>query len=100
MIIEFDKPDFDMNTLVMSVNSALGKKPSKLRLPYRAGMLAGFSCDVLSKVIKKELPISRVRIKKFCATTQFKTRTNLAGFKRSVSLQDGLEKVIKAEFIK
>jgi len=74
MLNYIDKPDFDMNTLVGTVNSKLGKSGStKIRLPYALGLAAGYGFDLLARLTGKNFPISSIRIKKFCATTQFDT---------------------------
>ena len=66
-----------MNDLVQLVRHALPVESaslalmSRIRLPYELGMWAGHGCDVLTKVTGRQLPISAVRVQKFCATTQF-----------------------------
>lgn len=93
-----DKPDFDMNTLVTTVNNALNKTTPNIRIPYTFGLFAGYLFDFLSKCTKKEYPISSIRVKKFCAKTQFKSNTNYLGFKKPYTLEDGLSKTVKNEF--
>ncbi|WP_205597649.1 NAD(P)-dependent oxidoreductase [Paraferrimonas sp. SM1919] len=95
-----DKPDFNMNKLVSVVNSALGKTGSVLRLPYWLGLLAGYGFDLLAKLTGKELPVSSIRVKKFCARTQFKSNTDYLGFIAPVSLEQGLSNTVKNEFTK
>lgn len=93
-----DKPDFNMNMLVSVVNKALGKTGSVLRLPYSLGLLGGYIFDLLTKLTGRELPISSIRVKKFCARTQFKSRTDYLGFKPPYTLEEGLSKTVKYEF--
>ncbi len=93
-----DKPDFDMNSLVNTVNVALGKTSKTFHLPYWIGLMIGHSSDILSKITKREFPISSIRVKKFCARTQFKTSTNYLGFKQPYNLTDGIERTVKHEF--
>ncbi len=93
-----DKPDFDMNTLVNVVTKSLNKQGRSLRLPYTIGLIAGFAFDIIAKLTSKELPVSSVRIRKFCATTQFNTKTNLCGFNAPVSLKSGLARTVSTEF--
>ena len=95
-----DKPDFNMNKLVSVVNTALGKSGKVLRLPYAFGLFAGYCFDLLSKVTGKEFPVSSIRVKKFCARTQFKSNTDYLSFKPPVSLEDGLSSTVKNEFLK
>lgn len=93
-----DKPDFNMNKLVSVANNALGKTGSVLRLPYSIGLLAGYVFDILAKLIGKDLAISSIRVKKFCARTQFKSSTDYLGFKPPYSLEEGLSRTVKNEF--
>lgn len=95
-----DKPDFSMNELTNVICLALGRKKNNIRIPYFLGILGGYCFDVLSKLIGKELTISSIRIKKFCARTQFKS-TNLQklSFVAPVSLEKGIANTVKNEFL-
>jgi hypothetical protein len=54
-------------------------------------MLGGYGFDVLSKVTGKKFPVSAVRVKKFCATTQFDaTQAHSSGFIAPYTLSEGL----------
>jgi nucleoside-diphosphate-sugar epimerase len=95
-----DKPDFDMNTLVSEVNRILGKSSKLFHWPYWLGYFGGLYFDVLAKILRRKLPISSIRVKKFCANTLFdSTNIKTTGFKAPVSLIDGLERTITYEFI-
>jgi nucleoside-diphosphate-sugar epimerase len=96
-----DKPDFDMNTLVKHVRGMIGKQAAVgIRIPYWMGFLGGKCFDLLAFVTKKKLPISSIRIKKFCATTQFSSsKLDTIGFKPPVSLSEGLARTIRFEFL-
>lgn len=95
-----DKPDFNMNTLVSQVRKNLGQNGSLVRMPEWLGMLGGYGFDALAKISGKKLPISSVRVKKFCATTQFSAeKLNSTGFKRPFTLEEGLERTLRYEFI-
>ena len=49
-----DKPDFDMNTLVTKVKSALGIDPKVgTRIPYLIGLIAGYSFDGIAKFTER-----------------------------------------------
>ena len=51
-------------------------------IPYWLGMLGGYGFDMLAFVTRKKLTVSSVRVKKFCATTEFDASKALAtGFK-------------------
>lgn len=95
-----DKPDFDMNELVYTVNKSLNKKTSSIKIPIALGLTGGYCFDLLATITNKEFPISSIRVKKFCARTQFKTQTDLADFRQPFSLEDGLSKTVKYEFRK
>lgn len=96
-----DKPDFDMNQLVAHVGIVLKKNIPSVHVPYFFGLMAGYGFDVLAKVTKKKLPVSSVRVRKFCATTQFASDKVLAsGFKAPFSLAEGLENTLLFEFVK
>jgi nucleoside-diphosphate-sugar epimerase len=96
-----DKPDLDMNSLVQLVRQTLGLSPGfSIRLPYTIGYAGGLLFDVVAAVTRRELPISAIRVKKFCATTQFcSVRLVSTGFVPPVLLKDGLARTIAHEFL-
>jgi nucleoside-diphosphate-sugar epimerase len=95
-----DTPDLNMNQLVQKVEETLEKKNPSIRLPYWLGMLGGYGFDILGKITGKKFPISSVRVKKFCATTQFNAeRAHNCGFHAPYSLSEGLENTLRYEFV-
>jgi nucleoside-diphosphate-sugar epimerase len=95
-----DKPDLNMNDLVRQVEISLNKKIPSLRLPYWLGYLGGFSFDLLARLTGKKYPISTVRIKKFCATTQFDSvAVHRTGFIAPYSISEGLHRTLQYEFL-
>ncbi len=95
-----DKPDLDMNTLISAVRQKLFMKNNVgLRFPKFLGIVIGYLADIISILIKKNLPISSVRVKKFMGTTQFASSVSSTGFIPTVSLEDGLAKTLHYEFI-
>ena len=95
-----DKPDFDMNTLVMSARKIIFNKNNiGIRLPVFFGVLVGYFADLVSKITNKKLPISTIRVKKFLNTTQFDSSVSETGFEPPYSLNEGLERTIKYEFL-
>lgn len=95
-----DKPDLNMNKLVGEVGKVLGKSGHTVKVPYLIGLLIGYGFDILAKVLGKKLSISSVRVRKFCATTQFDaTKTFSTGFKPIYSLEQSINKTIVYEFI-
>ena len=96
-----DKPDFDMNSLVIRVKKALGKEGIVgPRIPYWFGMLIGYSFDLLAKISSKKLPISSIRIQKFCKDSVYNTDIKNTEFKVPIDLQDAIESTIDYEFVK
>ena len=95
-----DKPDLSMNELLNVVGKSLGQNSSTIQIPYFLGMFGGYCFDVLGKITGKKLPISSVRVKKFCATTQFDaTKVLASGFKPPYTLSEGLDRTIQFEFV-
>lgn len=95
-----DKPDTNMNELVQQVERSLNKKLPAVRLPYWLGYIGGLSFDLLSKLTGKKFSVSAVRVKKFCATTQFDaTAAHNSGFKAPYTLSEGLHHTLHYEFL-
>lgn len=95
-----DKPDFTMNELVGHVSKVLNKHIPTTHFPYWLGMLGGYGFDLLAKITRKKLTVSSVRVKKFCATTQFDaTKVQQTGFKAPYTLGEGLARTLEFEFI-
>ena len=95
-----DKPDFSMNELVALVSRVLGRHIPSIHIPYWIGMCGGLVFDLLAKNSRKKLPISSVRVRKFCATTQFDAmKIQQSGFKVPYTLEEGLSKTLRFEFI-
>ena len=95
-----DKPDFSMNDLVSQVEKSLEKKLPAIKFPYWLGYLGGMGFDLISFVTRKKLTISAVRVKKFCATTQFDaTAVHHSGFIPPFTLSEGLHNTLHYEFL-
>lgn len=95
-----DKPDFTMNELVEHVEKVLNKHIPSTHFPYWMGMLGGYCFDVLAKLTGKKLSISSVRVKKFCATTQYDaTKVSQTNFKAPYTLGEGLARTLEFEFV-
>lgn len=94
-----DKRDFTTNDLVYHTGEVLHKKIPTMHIPYALGMLGGYGFDVLAWVLRRKLTISSVRVKKFCAVTQFdSTKAMSSGFVPPFSIEEGLKRTLKAEF--
>lgn len=95
-----DKPDLSTNELVSYTVKVLGKEIPTLRIPYWLGMMGGYAFDVLAFVVRRKLPISSIRVKKFCAVTQYdSTRAMATGFIPPYTLRAGLERMLAKEFL-
>jgi len=95
-----DKPDLTMNELIDVVGKSLERKIPSIKIPYFLGILGGYCFDILAKITNKKLSISSVRVKKFCATTQFDSSKVLElGFTPPYSLENGLDRTLKFEFV-
>lgn len=95
-----DKPDFTMNELVAHISKVLKKRILPTHLPYWLGMCGGKCFDLLAMITRKKLSVSSVRVKKFCATTQFDAKkAHSSGFKAPYSLGDGLANTLTFEFV-
>ncbi|MDR0435536.1 MAG: NAD-dependent epimerase/dehydratase family protein [Propionibacteriaceae bacterium] len=95
-----DKPDMSTNELVATIRGALGRDPKMtLRLPLWLGILGGRCFDLLAKLLRRELPISSIRIEKFAAETVVDTTAlEATGFARTFTLAEGLRRTVAAEF--
>ena len=95
-----DKPDLDMNTLIRRSRSVLfGKDNVGIRFPRWLGIIIGYGFDILSAVTGKTLSISSIRVMKFMGTTAFNTSVSKTTFKPSVTLEAGIERTLKYEFL-
>ena len=94
-----DPPDFSMEELVETILLALGRRPGiTVRIPYAVGYVGGVACDLISAVSGKRLPISAVRIRKFCSTTTFSSRrVQETGFRPPFGIRKALIETIRHE---
>ena len=94
-----DKPDLTMDALVTHVNSLLGRYPIiRLRLPFSIGLLISGIYDFVAKLTNKKLPISAIRVKKFCADSVYESKIGSTSFVAPAPLIEGLEKTIQIDF--
>ena len=94
-----DSPDFNMTELVSVVENKMKLKSPKIKLPFFMGMLSGYIFDLLALIFRKKLVVSSVRIKKFCATTQFDSSKAHLIFNAPYTLTEGLDKTLDHEFL-
>jgi nucleoside-diphosphate-sugar epimerase len=99
VFIYADKPDFNMVELVSVIEKKMNLRIPKIKIPYGLGILGGYGFDIMAKLLGKKLPISSVRVKKFCATTQFDSEKAHKEFKAPFTLEKGLNSTLENEFI-
>lgn len=91
-----DKPDLSVSELVTQAGITLKKKMTPIRIPYIIGYSGGLFLDIIAKMLNKKFPISAVRVKKFCATTQFSAdKLESVGFRAPYTLLEGLDATVK-----
>lgn len=96
-----DKPDFSTNDLVYHTGEILGKQIPSVKIPYWLGMCGGYGFDLLAFITRKKLNISSVRVKKFCAVTQYdSTKAMSSGFIPPYTMEEGLRNMLNEEFSK
>ena len=95
-----DTPDLTMNELVSQVRAKLkGKHGAGARLPYWLGLILGYTADLVAKISGKNLPVSSIRVKKFAASTEFRSaKARLDNFQTPFSVNDGVHRTLQSEF--
>ena len=94
-----DGPDMDTITLVEHIRKCLGKKGSAPKFPKSLAMMGGHLLDVVARISGRTFPISAIRVRKFCESTQFRAdRVKGTGFVPPYTLAEGLARTIAFEF--
>ena len=94
-----DKPDFSMTELVSVIQNKMNISVPKSKIPYWLGMFGGYGFDLLNLITRKKFSISSVRVKKFCATTQFNATKVHSSFNAPYTLKEGLDLTLEHEFL-
>ena len=94
-----DKPDYTMTELTHLIENKMNMNLPKQKIPYWLGVVIGNVFDIIGLITKKKFSISAVRVKKFCATTQFNADKVHGVFKAPYTLKEGLNKTLEHEFI-
>lgn len=94
-----DKPDFNMNELSAVIETKMKLSLPKTNIPYWLGLIGGYGFDLLALITQKKLSISSVRVKKFCATTQFDASKAHSSFEVPYTIEEGLNNTLEFEFI-
>lgn len=96
-----DTPNFTTNDLVYHTGNILQRKIPAIHIPYWLGMLGGYGFDAVAFILRRKLTISSVRVKKFCAVTQYESAKAMAsGFIPPYLMEEGLRQMLKSEFEK
>lgn len=96
-----DAPDLSMNELIRLIYHSMGShRQSLFRIPYSIGYSIGMIFDIFSTALGRKLPISRMRVRKFCSNSIFSTKSIEIGFKPRFSLVDSVHKTVKYEYKK
>jgi GlcNAc-P-P-Und epimerase len=94
-----DTPDLDTRTLVTTVNQAMGRERSTLRVPLFLAMAGAHLLDLFARITGRTFPISAIRIRKFTESTQVNgERLQGTGFKPEFTLSEGLARTVSNEF--
>ena len=88
-----------MNDLLSVIEKKLNFKLLKISLPMWLGIYLGYFIDLIAFILNKKFSISSVRIKKFCATTQFDSKKAMTVFKPPYTIKEGLNKTLDYEFL-
>ena len=95
-----NEPNLDMNELVFIIREQLRKKQGIIRLPYSMGLGLGYISDVVARITGRRLPISSIRVKKFCATTTFSSRfAERKRYPDAIPLREAIKGTVDEEFI-
>ena len=94
-----DKPDYSMSELIKIIEIKMKMKLPRIKIPLLFGMIVGLMFDFISLISKRNFLISSVRVKKFCATTQFDSYKVQKSFVPPYTLEEGLNKTLDFEFI-
>jgi len=95
-----DKPDLTTNDLVNHTSKILNKHIPSVKIPYTIGLIGGYVFDLLAFLTHKKLSISSVRVKKFCAVTKYDSSKAMSiGFTPPFTLEEGLKRMLEAEFL-
>lgn len=91
-----DEPIQSTGELVQAVYDGLEKTRPKWYLPLFVAYPLAFVLDVISALVKKDLPITAARIKKFCTATVFDSSSiRELGFRQPVDNKKAIATTIK-----
>lgn len=95
-----DGPDMSTAELVDYIQGCLGRSKKTLQIPKAVALAGGHLLDVVARATNRTFPISAIRVRKFCESTQFRAdRVAQLGFVPPFTLQEGLARTIQHEFV-
>jgi nucleoside-diphosphate-sugar epimerase len=96
-----DEPAQSMNDLLSFIKNCLFRDPHVgIKVPLQLGLLGGYLADAVAAATNTNLPISSIRVRKFCSNTHFTSLAHsFTDFHAPKSLLDGLRHTIESEFL-
>jgi GlcNAc-P-P-Und epimerase len=94
-----DGPDMTTRELVSHVRSCLARPGFTPTVPRSIAMAGALVLDRIARLTGKTFPISAIRIRKFCESTQFRADKARSEFTAPYSLHEGLARTIRSEFM-
>ena len=99
LILKAQDLDFSMIELIRAIEKIMSVKIPKVSLPIWLGIIGGNLFDLISTLTRRKFSISAVRIKKFCATTQFDASKAHSKFNAPYTIENGLKNTLSFEFV-
>ena len=95
-----DKPDLTVFELIKTITLNFNYKFRPFfKIPYFMAFAILSLLEPLTNLMRLKLPISIIRLKKFCSTTQFSSeKVSQTNFKPKYSIEQGIKNTIKFEF--
>lgn len=91
-----DTPNQNMNVIIKQIYSSMGRKHINLFVPRFFGLILGRIFDFLSLFSNTQFPISYIRIKKFCANSEYEKNIP-DNFSPPYTLNEAISKTILYE---
>jgi GlcNAc-P-P-Und epimerase len=95
-----DGPDMSTGELVEYIQDCLCIEKKRMQVPMAVALAGGHLLDVLARASNRTFPVSAIRVRKFCESTQFRAdRLSPSGFVPPYSLKEALTRTIRHEFL-
>ena len=91
-----DKPDLSSREIMETIERALARRPRRVAIPLGVALALAYPFELASTIIRRPLPVSRARVRKFAEmSTQFPaTTTARYGFAPSTPLRSALADMV------